>query len=455
MQADQFYQTQIKQSTRLVFLSSIDFQSGKFSLSKYEHQSLISQDFKGEYGEFSLIHNSEGFIEKIFIGHGVGQDVLALASVVNRLPKGHYHCDEKLTFRAILVWSLAQYRFLIYKSKSSMEVRVLRVREDLMPGLIQEARAVFRVRDLINQPANMLNPQSMAEVVKNLALEYGAQFEQWVGEELETANYPATYMVGKASAYAPRFCALRWGSESNPRVTLIGKAVCFDSGGLDLKASSMMRLMKKDMGGAAQVIALAEWLMACDLPIRLEVLLPIVENAVGSAAFRPGDVLRMRSGLTVEIDNTDAEGRLILADALTKATESNPELMVDFATLTGAARIAVGTEISAMFANDDAVAQELLAIGQEISDPIWRLPLFAPYASLLDSSVADLLNSSSSSYAGAITAALFLQRFVPDTLTWVHFDVMAWNIASKPGKPEGGEAMAMQAMAYYLIKRYG
>jgi len=230
--------------------------------------------------------------------------------------------------------------------------------------------------------------------------------------------------------------------------------VTFDSGGLDIKPSSNMRLMKKDMGGAAIAMALAEWIMATSLPVHLEVLIPAVENAIGSAAYRAGDVIKMRSGLNVEIDNTDAEGRLILADAIDKACEHQPELLIDFSTLTGAARVAVGTEISALFSNDNALATALVASGDETEDYIWQLPLFKPYASLLDSKVADLMNSSASSYAGAITAALFLMRFVPEHTAWAHFDLMAWNVTSKPGRPEGGEAMSVLALMHYLNARY-
>jgi leucyl aminopeptidase len=249
--------------------------------------------------------------------------------------------------------------------------------------------------------------------------------------------------------------SLTWGNEQHPRITLVGKGVCFDSGGLDIKSASGMRLMKKDMGGAAHAIGLAQWIMASGLPIRLHLLVPAVENSVGPDAFRPGDILTMRNGLTVEIHNTDAEGRLILADALVKACEEQPELLIDFATLTGAARVSVGTELSALFTNKDQLAEQLMEASQHAADPIWRLPLFAAYEELLRSSCADLANATDHPYAGAITAALFLQRFIKPSIPWMHFDIMAWNLSSKPGKPEGGEAMGLHAVAYYLLKAYG
>jgi leucyl aminopeptidase len=271
-----------------------------------------------------------------------------------------------------------------------------------------------------------------------------------VGDELLKAGFPAIHAVGRAAAQAPRLLSITWGNPKHPRVALVGKGVCFDSGGLDLKPSSAMRLMKKDMGGAAQALAAGKWLMMQQLPICLQILIPAVENAVGPDSFRPGDVLTMRNGLTVEVENTDAEGRLVLADALCLAAEQQPELLIDFATLTGAARVAVGTGLAAMFSNDDQLATDLTAAGLRMRDPLWRLPLFAPYEELLQSTVADLANATGAPYAGAITAALFLQRFVPKGLPWAHFDIMAWNLATTPGKPEGGEAMAVLAVCDYL-----
>lgn len=295
----------------------------------------------------------------------------------------------------------------------------------------------------------------MSAAAAELARQYQADFCEWVGDELLTANFPAIHVVGRASEFEPRLIQLTWGQADHPLIALVGKGVCFDSGGLDIKPALNMRLMKKDMGGAAHVLGLAQWIMANQLPVRLQVLIPAVENAVGSRSFRPGDVLTMRNGLTVEVDNTDAEGRLILADAMVKACEEKPELLIDFSTLTGAARVAVGTDIAALFTGNDELASTLSRLGEEICDPVWRFPLFSGYESMLDSTVADVINASPSPYAGAITAALFLKRFIHAATQWVHFDIMAWNLASKPGKPEGGEAMGVRTVARYLKEKYG
>lgn len=453
MQSHSFYQVNAEHAWPIVFLSKQDCADNFSKFSSYERNRLLTQPFKAEYGDVCLINDAKGVLDKVYVGLGAGSDSMAIASVVNRLPVGCYCCEMPWSNRALLIWSLAQYRFDAYK-KPTVPPRILSLNESDLNPVLLESSAVFLVRDLINRPANELNPAKLAETMLDLAQAFGANYQQWVGDELLTDNFPAIHMVGRAACVAPRLIELSFGNPNHPKVTLVGKGVCFDSGGLDLKSSASMRLMKKDMGGAAQVIGLAQWLMAYGLPIYLQVLVPAVENAVGSQSFRPGDVITMRNGLTVEVDNTDAEGRLILADALVKACESKPDLLIDFATLTGAARVAVGTELSAMFTPNDELAGELCAIGNKVNDPLWRMPLYAGYASMIESTVADLANSTASPYAGAITAALFLQRFVDESIEWVHFDVMAWNVINKPGKPEGGEAMAMQAVAHYLIRRY-
>ena len=455
MQARYFYQANTENTLPLVFLTQANCVNGGLeSLSQFEKNCLSARQFKGVIGDVVVINNQDGLPSHVYIGSGDGNEALAIATVVSRIPPGSYLAPQNLSKSALLAWSLAQYSFDNYKLNPNMP-RILAVNEQALPSVLHESKAIFLVRDLINTPTNDMGPQAMAEVVADLANEHGAVFKQWVGDELLRDNFPAIHAVGRAAAEAPRLLSLTWGDERHPRVTLVGKGVCFDSGGLDIKPSSGMRLMKKDMGGAAQVIGLAQLLMENRLPIRLQVLIPALENAVGSRAYRPGDILTMRNGLKVEIDNTDAEGRLVLADAMVKACEEKPDLLIDFATLTGAARVAVGTEISAMFTNDDELAKALTTTGTEVNDPIWRMPLFAGYASMLNSTIADLANSTASSYAGAITAALFLQRFVTEPVTWVHFDVMAWNVGHKPGRPEGGEAMGMLAMGQYLIGRYG
>ncbi len=454
MHVEQFYQTTINNALPLLFLSQAACRDGVIKrLSSVEKNTLSSQQFQGVLGDVVVIVNSNGLPEKIYIGSGENQFDLAIAMALSRIPPGCYLPPQELTASGYLIWSLAQYSFDTYKSKAVLP-RVLVSAASVLNTILLQAKAIFLVRDLINMPASALGPQALAQRVALLAKEHHAEFEQWVGDELLRDNFPAIHAVGRAASDAPRLLSLTWGDKAHPRVTLVGKGVCFDSGGLDIKPSSAMRFMKKDMGGAAHVIGLAQWLMGYGLPIRLQVLIPAVENVIGSNAYRPGDVLTMRNGLTVEIDNTDAEGRLILADALVKACEDKPELLIDFATLTGAARVAVGTEIAAMFTDDDALASALSASSIEMKDPVWRMPLFAGYAGMLDSVIADMTNSSPSSYAGAITAALFLKRFVTEPISWVHFDMMAWNVGNKPGRPEGGEAMGILAVGQYLIDRY-
>lgn len=453
MQVELFYQINPDNTIPFFILNQVPNEPDGEQVTAYDIGCMASQQFTGILGEICLIHDREGSLSKVYLGQGTHDVAEALAYAVNRLPAGCYASAAPLSSLDQLSWSLAQYRFDRYKPHTPAP-RVLAISEQSWPNLKAEADAIFLVRDLINTPTNDMGPKEMADVLSSLAQTHDAVFEECVGDDLLTHDYPAIHAVGRASVTPPRLLSLSWGDESHPKVTLIGKGVCFDSGGLDLKSSSNMRLMKKDMGGAAQVIGLASLLMERQVPIRLQILIPAVENAVGSRAYRPGDILTMRNGLTVEIDNTDAEGRLVVADALVKACEAHPDLIIDFTTLTGAARVAVGTEISAMFTNSDTLAQALSESADKTNDPVWRMPLFKAYESMLDSSVADLTNSPASSYAGAITAALFLQRFITNNTPWVHFDVMAWNVKSKPGKPEGGEAMGLRAVAAYLIERF-
>lgn len=454
MQPSLFYCTESEAATPLLFLNQAYQADDGQALSEFEKNRLQAQNFKGKSGDFALMTDAEGRLLKIYVGMGDGSDSDALAHVVNRLPEGVYASERPLSDDAQLVWSLAQYRFDAYKP-SSMGPKQLLVSETAHAALLAEAEAVFLVRDLINRPANLLGPKELAVVLSDLAEQYNGQFQQWVGAELLAHRFPAIYAVGAAAAAEPRLLSLSWGEPQYPLITLVGKGVCFDSGGLDVKPAPGMRFMKKDMGGAAHVIGLAQWLMSQSLKIRLQVLIPAVENAIGSRSYRPGDVITMRNGLTVEVDNTDAEGRLILADALVKACEAKPDLLFNFATLTGAARVAVGTEMAAMFTESEALANDLMGTADRVQDPIWRLPLYPGYAAMLDSGIADLANASASPYAGAILAALFLQRFIDKAVPWVHFDMMAWNVSGKPGKPEGGEAMGMRAVAHYLFQRYG
>ncbi|MBA2657087.1 MAG: leucyl aminopeptidase family protein [Tatlockia sp.] len=448
-----FYQSQSEKATPLFLISKLEWQQGLEALPEKERNCCAAQQFTGNLGEVCFINGEDGIIVRAYAGTGEGNEILALANAATRLPPGCYIPQQTVSHTALVAWSLAQYRFENYKKQNQL-ARILVVDETSLAAILMEARSVFLVRDLINTPTNDLGPKDLSNVLCELAQEFGADFKEWVGEELTAAHFNAIHTVGRASAQAPRLLCLTWGNPAHPLISLIGKGVCFDSGGLDLKPCEGMRWMKKDMGGAAHVIGLAQWIMANKLPINLQVYIPAVENAVGPDAFRPGDVITMYNGLTVEVANTDAEGRLVLADAMAKACEDKPELLIDFATLTGAARVAVGTEIAALFSNNDELAAAICDSALAVNDAVWRLPLFAGYESHINSTIADLSNLGASPYAGAITAALFLQYFVPKNLPWLHFDIMAWNTSSKPGKPEGGEAMALRALMHYLAKTY-
>lgn len=452
MNAHSFYQPISGHAIPLT-LFTVDEYAQASPMSDSEHRTLSVLQFGAKLGEVALIWDKEGGLHKVYIGVGNATDANALAQAVLKIPPGVYEITNSVSEHAILLWSLAQYRFDQYQNIQTFP-RVLALNSNYISAVIRKAEAIFLVRDLINAPANIMNPEGLANAACEVAKSYHAQCQVFSGEELLMHNYPAVHAVGRAAQSEPRFIHMAWGNIEHPHVSLVGKGVCFDSGGLDLKNAANMRLMKKDMGGAAHVLGLAKWLMSEKLPIYLQVFIPAVENAVSEQAYRPGDILLMRNGMSVEIDNTDAEGRLILADALVKACEHPPAILIDFATLTGAARVAVGTDIAAMFSNNEKLAREIQDYGVQCSDPIWQLPLFSGYQPLFESKIADLMNSSPSPYAGAIIAALFLQFFVKPEVDWLHFDMMAWNVCSLPGKPEGGEAMGVLAVGQYLIDKY-
>ncbi|HZF43611.1 MAG TPA: leucyl aminopeptidase family protein [Sphingomonadaceae bacterium] len=372
------------------------------------------------------------------------------------LPAGTYRLAVGATpSAAALGWLLAQYRFNRYRKVEPDGARVLLAGDAAsIAGHVAMAEAVSLVRDLVNTPAGDMGPQHIGDAAAGLAKTYGADLRITRGDALEQ-GFPLIAAVGRAAdkAYAPRLIELEWGDPAHPRVAVIGKGVSFDTGGLDIKPASGMRLMKKDMGGAAHALALAQLIMGAGLPVRLHLLIPAAENAIAGDAFRPGDILRSRTGLSVEVHNTDAEGRLLLADALTRAFEDAPDLAVDFATLTGAARVALGPDLPAMFA-DDELADALLDAARVVDDPLWRLPLWSGYDDMLKSDVADIANASDSPFAGAVTAALFLRRFVPAGARWAHLDTFAWTPADKPGRPRGGEALGLRAVYAMLVQRY-
>ncbi len=354
-----------------------------------------------------------------------------------------------------LGWALATYAFARYSAKTRPSAALVWPQGADRGRVERLARAAFLARDLANTPAGDMGPEELAAEAARVAKAAGARHRVIVGDDLLTENYPTIHAVGRASTRAPRLVDITWGDAAAPKVTLVGKGVCFDTGGLDLKTASGMRLMKKDMAGAAIVLGLAQAIMDAGLPVRLRVLLPCVENSVSGNAMRPLDIVRTRKGLTVEIGNTDAEGRLILCDALADASTEKPELLIDMATLTGAARVALGPELAALFCNDEALAHGLLDAAEAEEDPMWRMPLWRSYRKMIDSKVADINNVSESPHAGAITAALYLQEFVEPGVPWAHLDVMAWNPQSRPGRPEGAEATALRALYAHIAQRFG
>jgi leucyl aminopeptidase len=380
-----------------------------------------------------------------------------LARAAESLPEGKYRLDGGAPGEAALGWLLGQYGFDRYKApKSPKGPRILLTSEPArIDEAVAQAEATALVRDLVNTAAGDLGPAELEAAVRGVAEPFGATVAVASGGVLEE-GYPMIAAVGRAAteARAPRLVEMEWGDRRHPRLALVGKGVCFDSGGLDIKPASGMRLMKKDMAGAAHALALAQLVMRFNLPVRLHLLIPAVENAVSGAAFRPGDVLKSRKGLTVEIGNTDAEGRLILGDALARAAEAAPELILDFATLTGAARVALGPDLPALFSNDDALAAALLEGGTAVGDPLWRMPLWGDYDEMFASDIADFGNAAEGGFAGAVTAALFLRKFVPEATPWAHFDTFGWRASSRPGRPKGGDALGLRAAWAMLSKRY-
>jgi leucyl aminopeptidase len=385
------------------------------------------------------------------------RDLFRPGQLPGLLPPGVYRFanaphDARL---ATLAFALGSYRFGRYRKADAAEVKLLPPDGVDVADIARMAEAAHLARDLINTPSNDLGPEELAEASQQLAERFGANFNCIVGDDLTRQNFPLIHAVGMASLRAPRLIDLTWGDPAHPKVTLVGKGVCFDSGGLDLKPSSGMLIMKKDMGGAANVLALALMVMDAKLKVRLRVLIPAVENAVAGNAFRPLDIFTSRKGLTVEIGNTDAEGRLVLADALALACEEKPDLLVDLGTLTGAARVALGPDLPPFYTNDETLAHDVARCAKQENDPLWRLPLWPAYDAWLDSKVADINNAPSGTFAGSITCALFLQRFVEDAKSWLHVDIFGWTPSAKPARPEGGECQAARAIYKLLDERYG
>ena len=418
---------------------------------------MAATGFEGAPDTHVLVPDAQGRLAAVWAGVRAADHPYALAALPRALPVGRYRLGtEGLAAdaqAAAMSWELGSYAFDLYKAPRRAAAELL-----LAPGA-QAARGLLlatvigATRDLVNTPAEHMGPAELAEAVRAVARAHGATFRQVVGDKLLAEGFPAVHAVGRAAARAPRLVELNWGNPKHPRLTLVGKGVCFDSGGLDIKGADGMRLMKKDMGGAANALGLATLVMALGLPVRLQLLIPAVENAISGSAYRPGDVIRTRKGLHIEIGNTDAEGRVILCDALAYAAEGQPQMIIDMATLTGAARVALGPQLPALFSRDTALARELVDRGLAQHDPMWHMPLWNDYHANIESDIADIVNTGRNAMAGAVTAALFLQDFVPESVAWLHLDLFAWNDSARPGRPVGGEAQTLRALLGWLEDR--
>lgn len=448
--------SETRNPTPLTLLETSEYASWKAEQSDTLLNWLVTTGYEGS--GFTFLPEAEtGVTGALFITDTL-DGVFSTADLPDRLPAGDYLLANSLTteqqHNVAFAWGASTYRFTRYKQETKPRPRLGITEQQVLDKAVTQVAAIRLVRDLINTPAADMMPEHLSEAAMVLAHQFDAEFSEIVDHDLLVQHYPMIHAVGRASVHVPRLLDIRWGNPDDPKITLVGKGVCFDSGGLNIKPGNYMRQMKKDMGGSAHVLGLAYWIMAAGLPLNLRVLIPAVENAVSSNAFRPGDVLDTRKGLTVEIDNTDAEGRLVLCDALAEAVTETPELIMDFATLTGACRVALGTELPGFFSNDKSVARDLEDAGERCGEPVWQLPLHQPYKDFLKSDIADLVNGAPTPYGGAITAALYLERFVDD-IPWVHFDIMAWNLRKQPGRPVGGEAMGVRAAFEYLERRFG
>ncbi|MBU1253545.1 MAG: leucyl aminopeptidase family protein [Alphaproteobacteria bacterium] len=434
------------------------FEAWAKQLSSGQRAALAAQKFDGGGYQTAIVPDGDGWFAVGGVANPAELSSWCMAKLAEDLPEGTYRRADGEPGPALHGWQTAQYIFDRYKKPDKpIGPRVLLTKDaGKIDAAIAEAGAVCLVRDLVNTPAEDMGPAALEEQAERLARQHGGELQVVRGDALEQ-DYPMIHAVGRAAArkHAPRLLHLTWGKQSDPVLAIVGKGVCFDSGGLDVKSASGMKLMKKDMGGAAHAFALAGLIMAAGLKVRLHCLVPAVENAISSDSFRPGDVLSSRKGLTVEIGNTDAEGRLILGDALTRASEEDPDLIIDFATLTGAARVALGPDYPALMVRRDATADALIAAGRGHDDEPWRLPLPEAYAEWLGSDIADTNNAHANSFAGASVAGLFLDKFVGDGLDWAHFDTFAWRPTAKPGRPKGGEAYGLRAAWHMLRNRYG
>lgn len=426
-------------------------------MSELEREWLATNDFSGLPGQACLVPSGNGGVARVLFGapkQESERSALQYGKLTKILPAGTYHFSTPPKVEALvaLSWILDTYQFTRYSATDDVKtIKLIVADEEARIEAIRMGKAAALVRDLINTPTNDMGPEQLSNAMRSLAKDYDASFSEIIGDDLISQNFPLVHAVGRASESAPRLLDMRWGNERMPKITLVGKGVCFDTGGLNIKTGNLMTLMKKDMGGAANVLGLAQMIMDAELPVRLRVIIPAVENSIAGNAFRPGDILPSRLGLSVEIANTDAEGRLVLADALAYADEEAPDLLIDMATLTGAARVALGPDIPPFYSHDDGFAEELSVRARDMEDPVWRMPLWEPYQSMLDTQVADVNHAPAGGFAGSITAALFLDRFVKSAAIWGHFDIYAWTPAALPARPKGGEAQTIRAL-YALIK---
>lgn len=438
-------------------VNSANYEQWLATLPGVQQKWLKASGFRASQGELCSLPDSNGELQAYAFGMADQGWLYQLAPLPAKLAAGSYRLvadwEPEQRLQASLGWGLACYQFDLYR-KSSKEMPSLFLDEDIAIETRRLLSAQSLVRDLVNTPTEDLGPAQLADAMQVEADRFDASMSVVHGVELLTRNFPAIHAVGRASDREPRLLKMEWGDQNHPLLALCGKGVCFDTGGLNLKPGTSMAFMKKDMGGAAHVLGLARLIMQYQLPVRLMVLIPAVENSVAGNAYRPGDVISTRKGLTVEIGNTDAEGRVVLADALTYACEFEPDLVMDFATLTGAARVALGTDLPPVFSNDISIANAIVAAGELEEDPLWVMPLYQPYKKLLKSPIADLNNIANTPYGGCITAALFLENFVTEETDWVHIDTWAWNQGTRPGRPKGGEAIGLRATFHYLKERY-
>ncbi len=449
--------TDAAHATKISIVTEATFSEVAATLTDTQRHWIATHQFTGK-PETSLLLPMYGGIAHALVGVRVPMSLWSLAHAPAQLPAGRYEIDTKIEDATLanlaLGCCLAQYNYSRYRKTDVKRFTLVLPNEGMIASVMQQLDAITLTRDLVNTPTNDMGPQELAAAAKDVAKTMGAEYSVISGDDLLAQNYPAIHAVGRASTSPPCLIDMRWGNPKHPKLTLVGKGVCFDTGGLDIKPYSSMKLMKKDMGGAALVLGLAQLIAATDLPVYLRVLIPAVENSIAGNAFRPQDVIATRKGLSMEIGSTDAEGRVILADALDEASSESPDMIIDVATLTGAARTALGTEIPALFSLNRETGEALTHSSFAVHDPLWQLPLWEGYERYVKSPIADITNSPNYGYAGSITAALFLKRFVSNTKDWLHIDTMAWNIDAQPGRPVGGEALGLRALYDFIKTRY-